>query len=218
MPELDAAAITELCEDTIRRAGEPSISVAVGQGCEVVYARGFGHVDRARRSHVTADTPYLLASVTKPITATAVGATIGHGQAFQHGRQFAAGLGLVPKQHSTGGKTVLGRMTKHGNVYLRTLLIHGARAVLQFSAKRRDQKSRWVEKVRSGAGTFRDQAVLERARAASAGVADSGTGRAARDRPATADAGLGCGCLCDHLHVPSAKGLTHGRTVSIIPD
>ena len=87
-----------------------------------------------------------------PITATAVVATIGHGQAFQHGRQFAAWLGLVPKQHSTGGKTVLGRITKHGNVYLRTLLIHGARAVLQFSAKRRDQKSRWVEAVRRRRG------------------------------------------------------------------
>ena len=66
-----------------------------------------------------------------PITATAIVATIGNGHAFQHGRQFAAWVGLVPKQHSTGGKTVLGRITKHGNVYLRTLLIHGARAVVQ---------------------------------------------------------------------------------------
>jgi transposase len=61
-------------------------------------------------------------------------------------------LGLVPKQHSTGGKTVLGRITKHGNVYLRTLLIHGVRAVLQFSAKRSDRKSRWVEAVRQRRG------------------------------------------------------------------
>jgi transposase len=51
-----------------------------------------------------------------PITATAVVATIGEGHAFQHGRQFAAWLGLVPKQHSTGGKTVWGRITKQGNV------------------------------------------------------------------------------------------------------
>jgi transposase len=87
-----------------------------------------------------------------PITATAIVATIGTGAAFQHGRQFAAWLGLVPKQHSTGGKTVLGRITKHGNVYLRTLLIHGARAVLQFSAKRSDAKSRWVEAVRQRRG------------------------------------------------------------------
>jgi transposase len=88
-----------------------------------------------------------------PITATAVVATIGDGHAFQHGRQFAAWVGLVPTQHSTGGKTVLGRITKHGNVYLRTLLIHGARAVLQFSAKRSDAKSRWVEAVRQRRGS-----------------------------------------------------------------
>jgi transposase len=87
-----------------------------------------------------------------PMTATAIVATIGEGHAFQHGRQFAAWLGLVPTQHSTGGKTVLGRMTKQGNVYLRTLLIHGARAVLQFSAKRSDRKSRWVEAVRQRRG------------------------------------------------------------------
>jgi transposase len=87
-----------------------------------------------------------------PITATAVVATIGEGHAFQHGRQFAAWLGLVPKQYSRGGKTVLGRITKHGTVYRRTLLIHGARAVLQFSAKRPDRKSRWVEQVRRRRG------------------------------------------------------------------
>ena len=87
-----------------------------------------------------------------PMTATAIVATVGEGHAFQHGRQFAAWLGLVPKQHSTGGKTVLGRITKQGNVYLRTLLIHGARAVLQSSAKRPDRKSRWVEAVRQRRG------------------------------------------------------------------
>jgi len=87
-----------------------------------------------------------------PITATAVVAMIGDGHAFQHGRQFAAWLGLVPQQHSTGGKTMLGRITKHGNVYLRTLLIHGARAVLQCSMKRTDRKSRGVEAVRQRRG------------------------------------------------------------------
>lgn len=64
-----------------------------------------------------------------PITATAVVATVGDAKAFSHGRQFAAWLGLVPKQCSTGGKPRLGSITKRGNVYLRTLLIHGARAV-----------------------------------------------------------------------------------------
>jgi transposase len=87
-----------------------------------------------------------------PITATAVVATVGDAKAFPHGRQFAAWLGLVPKQFSTGGKTVLGRITKRGNVYLRTLLIQGARAVLQTSAKRTDAKSQWVEAVRQRRG------------------------------------------------------------------
>jgi transposase len=87
-----------------------------------------------------------------PITATAIVATVGDATAFQHGRQFAAGLGLVPKQFSTGGKPVLGRTTKRGNVYLRTLLIHGARSVLQFTAKRSDAKSQWVEELRRRRG------------------------------------------------------------------
>jgi transposase len=87
-----------------------------------------------------------------PITATAVVATVGDANAFPHGRQFAAWLGLVPKQFSSGGKPVLGRITKHGNVYLRTLLIHGARAVLQSTAKRTDAKSQWVEALRQRRG------------------------------------------------------------------
>jgi transposase len=87
-----------------------------------------------------------------PITATAVVATVGEAKAFHHGRQFAAWLGLVPKQFSTGGKPVLGRITKRGNVYLRTLLIHGARAVLQLTPKRTDAKSVWVEELRKRRG------------------------------------------------------------------
>jgi len=87
-----------------------------------------------------------------PMTAPALVATVGAGPAFHHGRQFAAWLGLVPKQYSTGGKTVLGRITKPGNVYLRTLLLHGARAVFQFSATCTDRKSRWAEAVRQRRG------------------------------------------------------------------
>jgi transposase len=65
-----------------------------------------------------------------PITASAVVATVGDAKNFTNGRQFAAWLGLVPRQHSTGGKPVLQGMSKRGDVYLRTLLIHGARAVI----------------------------------------------------------------------------------------
>jgi transposase len=87
-----------------------------------------------------------------PMTAMAIVATVGDAKAFHHGRPFAAWFGLVSKQFSTGGKPVLGRTTKHGHVYLRPLLIHGARAVLQFTTQRTDAKSVWVEEVRQRRG------------------------------------------------------------------
>ena len=64
------------------------------------------------------------------LTASAVVAAIGNGAAFTKGRDFGAWLGLVPKQLSTGDRTILGRLSKRGNKYLRTLFIIGARAVL----------------------------------------------------------------------------------------
>ena len=65
-----------------------------------------------------------------PITATALVASIGDAKQFANGRQLAAWLGLVPRQHSTGGKANLSGISKRGDCYLRTLLIHGARAVI----------------------------------------------------------------------------------------
>jgi transposase len=65
-----------------------------------------------------------------PLISTATVAAIGNGAAFHKGREFAAWLGLIPRQHSTGGKTKLGGISKRGNPYLRRMFIHGARAVL----------------------------------------------------------------------------------------
>jgi transposase len=79
-----------------------------------------------------------------PITASAVVASVGDAKLFRNGRQFAAWLGLVPRQFSTGGKPVLGRITKQGDVYLRTLLIHGARSALLTLTRRDDKLSRWA--------------------------------------------------------------------------
>lgn len=79
-----------------------------------------------------------------PVTATAVVANIGEGKLFKNGRQFAAWLGLAPKQYSSGGKTRLGRITRAGNRYLRTLMIHGARAALRHAPQRHDPLSRWA--------------------------------------------------------------------------
>jgi len=79
-----------------------------------------------------------------PITALATVASVGPAHEFSNGRQFAAWLGLTPRQWSTGGKTRLGRITKRGDAYLRTLLVMGARAVLQMAARRTDKLSRWA--------------------------------------------------------------------------
>ena len=87
-----------------------------------------------------------------PLTATAVVATVGDARTFKHGRQFAAWLGLVPRQHSSGGTRRLGRITKRGDVYLRTLFIHGARAVMRQLARRTDATSHWVRALQARRG------------------------------------------------------------------
>ena len=70
-----------------------------------------------------------------PITATALIAAIGNGAAFRKGRDFAAWVGIVPREHSTGGKQKLLGISKRGNSYLRRLFVHGARVVMQYRSK-----------------------------------------------------------------------------------
>src|SRR6202789_2810241 len=72
-----------------------------------------------------------------PLVATAIVASIGNGAAFRKGREFAAWMGLVPKQHSTGVKARLYGISKRGNRYLRKILIHGTRAVVLRSKRDR---------------------------------------------------------------------------------
>ena len=81
-----------------------------------------------------------------PITASALVAAIGDAKNFANGRQLAAWLGLVPKQHSSGGKTNLQGISKRGDTYLRTLLIHGARAVIR-QAERKLNDWDWLHKL-----------------------------------------------------------------------
>jgi transposase len=78
------------------------------------------------------------------LTASATVASVGPAHEFANGRQFAAWLGLTPRQWSTGGKTRLGRITKRGDPYLRNLLVMGARAVLRMANGRSDKMSRWA--------------------------------------------------------------------------
>ena len=79
-----------------------------------------------------------------PLTATALVAAVSDATHFKNGRQFAAWLGLVPRQHSTGGKARLLGISKRGDVYLRTLLVHGARATLRWVPLKTDRRSKWV--------------------------------------------------------------------------
>jgi transposase len=82
-----------------------------------------------------------------PIVATALVAEIGDWREFRSGRNLAAWIGLVPKQHSTGGKDKLGSITKQGNRYLRWLLVTGAMAVIRYAKKHGTQKRPWLARL-----------------------------------------------------------------------
>jgi len=82
-----------------------------------------------------------------PLVATALVATVGDAGHYHKGRQMAAALGLTPRQHSTGDKRRLLGISKRGDVYLRTLLIHGARAVVSQAKHRDDRLSCWVTEI-----------------------------------------------------------------------
>jgi len=80
-----------------------------------------------------------------PLTASALAGALGDGKAFSKGRDFAASLGLTPRQHSTGGKDRLLGISKRGDSYLRKLLVHGARAVIRHAKDRDDGLSQWLK-------------------------------------------------------------------------
>lgn len=82
-----------------------------------------------------------------PITATIVAADIGDGKGYASSRDYAASLGVVPKQHSSGGKQVYLGISKRGNRYIRTMLIHGARAVLKNCTNKTDKLSLWLKSL-----------------------------------------------------------------------
>jgi transposase len=88
-------------------------------------------------------------------TATALVAMIGNGHEFKNGRQLSAWLGLVPGQYSSGGKTRLGRITKAGDAYLRSLLVLGARSLLNAAKGKSDSVSRWAVELAERRGYWR---------------------------------------------------------------
>ena len=87
-----------------------------------------------------------------PLTATALTAAVGDARVFENGRQFAAFLGLVPRQYSSGGKERLGGISKRGDTYLRTLLIHGARAAVRSARKKDTARANWIRRLEQRCG------------------------------------------------------------------
>lgn len=95
-----------------------------------------------------------------PMTATALVAAVGDAKIFRNGRHMAAWLGLVPKQSSSGGKQVLLGISKRGDRYLRSLLIHGARAAVKVANKKESSRNHWIENLVQRRGKFKAYVAL----------------------------------------------------------
>jgi transposase len=112
------------------------------------------HLAQLARESEAAKRLMRLCGIGEP-TATALMATLGNGHEFHNGRQFTAWLGLTPGQYSSGGKTRLGRITKAGDAYLRSLLVLGARAVLAAAKNKTDPISRWANALQERRGYWK---------------------------------------------------------------
>jgi transposase len=95
-----------------------------------------------------------------PLTATAFVAAVANPAVLKNGRQVSAWRGLVPRQAATGGKTVLLGISNRGDCYLRTLLIHGARAVMRYGKQKEEERYHWVRHVMQRRGMNRATVAL----------------------------------------------------------
>lgn len=111
-------------------------------------------IDRVFRENVACQRIAKIRGV-GPKTATAVIAAVGTGRDFDNGRHMAAWLGLVPRQHSSGNRCVLMGISKRGDRHLRTLLVHGARAVVRTAAGKTDRFSLWINDLKERRGMNR---------------------------------------------------------------
>jgi transposase len=87
-----------------------------------------------------------------PLTSTALYAAVGNARQFKKGRHMSAWLGVVPKQYSTGGRSRLGKISKRGNRYIRSLMVGGARAVVQHAGKKESRLSKWINAIKEKRG------------------------------------------------------------------
>lgn len=113
-----------------------------------IYNEQVQHYDKKIEKHANTDARCIAVQEIEgvgPITASAIVATISDPQVFKNGREVSAWLGLVPKQHSSGNKVILGSITKRGDRYIRKLLIHGGRSVVKTCHDKIDRKSEWVK-------------------------------------------------------------------------
>jgi transposase len=111
--------------------------------------------DQRVGAHVKSDPQAKMAAQLQgigPISASAVMASVGEFKQFRSGAQLGAWMGIVPRQNSSGGKVSLGRITKRGDDYLRTLLIQGAKSAVLSAHKRQDRISRWTVQLRERVG------------------------------------------------------------------
>lgn len=118
-----------------------------------------------------------------PVTATALVATVGDARIFRNGREMAAWAGLVPRQHSSGGKHRLGRITKHGDSYIRSLCVQGALIVIRHLGEKMDPRSRWIRSLVARRGIHKAAVALA---AKTLRVAWAVMARGERYRPAIA--------------------------------
>jgi transposase len=112
-------------------------------GCDTQLVKMETQLDSVFEKHEVCRRLITIPGVGK-ITATAIVGSVASASAYKTGRHLSASLGLVPRQNSSGGKQKLGGITKRGDTYLRTLLIHGGRTVVQHAAKKQDKRSVWI--------------------------------------------------------------------------
>lgn len=155
-PEALRLALPDVLEDASNELG--GIARLALQRAQAQWAELDAHLawcDERIAAHLKADPQAALAQQLMgvgPVGASAVVATVGDFKQFRNGPQFGAWLGLTPRQNSSGGKNNLGGITRRGDLYLRTLLIQGAKSVVWSAHKRDDPISRWVHGLREKHG------------------------------------------------------------------